>query len=59
MKEKGLNWIDFDSYGPDVWNIGMFTVDELLTNSTSRDPFVTYYGYDHTGKKLSRARYWK
>jgi hypothetical protein len=49
MSETGTNWIDFDSYGPDVWNIGMFTPDELFQNGG----FVNSFGYDHTGEKLS------
>lgn len=49
MSETGTNWIDFDSYGADVWDIGMFTPDELFTNGG----FVNSFGYDHTGEKLS------
>jgi hypothetical protein len=49
MNEQDLNWIDFDSYGPDVWDISMFTPDELLTNGG----YVSNFGYDHTGKKIS------
>jgi len=49
MDEKGTNFIDFDSYGPDVWDISMFTPDELINNGG----FVNNFGYDHTGKKLS------
>ncbi|MCB0400516.1 MAG: carboxypeptidase regulatory-like domain-containing protein [Flavobacteriales bacterium] len=45
----GREWIDFDSYGPDVWNIGMFSPDELITNGG----YVNNFGYDHTGAKLS------
>lgn len=50
MSETGLNWIDFDSYGPDVWNIGMFTPDEIYTGARG---LLSTFGYDHTGKKLS------
>ena len=49
MDEQGTNWIDFDSYGPDVWTIDMFTPDELISNGG----YVNSFGYDHTGKKLS------
>jgi hypothetical protein len=49
MQVDGTNWIDFDSYGPDVWNIGMFSPDELITNGG----YVNNFGYDHTGAKLS------
>ena len=51
MDETGLNWIDFDSYGSDVWTIDMFSADNLLVDGGGQ--FVTYFGYDHTGKKLS------
>ena len=50
MSETGLNWIDFDSYGPDVWNIDMFTPDEIYTGARG---LLSTFGYDHTGKKLS------
>jgi len=49
MEEQGLNWIDFDSYGPDVWNIGMFSPDELIDGGG----YVSNYGYDYEGNKLS------
>ncbi|PCI98832.1 MAG: hypothetical protein COB15_05200 [Flavobacteriales bacterium] len=48
---NGLDWIDFDSYGPDVWTIDMFTADNLLIDGGSS--LVSYSGYDHTGNKLS------
>ncbi len=50
MAEDGTNWIDFDSYGPDVWNIGMFTADEIYKGARGT---LSNYGYDFTGKKLS------
>lgn len=49
MDEQGLNWIDFDSYGPDVWDIGMFSPDELI----QQGGYVSTYGFDFTGQKLS------
>ena len=50
LPETSLDWIDFDSYGPDVWNIGMFTPDEIYTGARGA---MSNFGYDHTGKKLS------
>ena len=50
MSETGLNFIDFDSYGPDVWNVGMFTPDEIYTG---RRGILSTFGYDHTGQKIS------
>ncbi|MDB4534545.1 carboxypeptidase regulatory-like domain-containing protein [Vicingaceae bacterium] len=49
MAEQGLNWIDFDSYGADVWNIGMFSPDELINGGG----YVNTYGYDYEGNQLS------
>jgi hypothetical protein len=49
MDIDGLNWIDFDSYGPDAWDIGMFSADELINGGG----YVNNYGYDHAGNKLS------
>ena len=49
MDEQGTNWIDFDSYGADVWSIDMFSPDELISNGG----YVNTFGYDHTVKKLS------
>ena len=49
LSEKGLDFIDFDSYGPDSWNIGMFSPDELIQGGG----FVSTNGYDYKGDKLS------
>lgn len=46
----GLDWIDIDSYDPDMFSVDMFSADELLN---SGNEYVSYFGYDHTGKKLS------
>ncbi len=46
----GLDWIDLDSYDPSTFSIDMFSTDELLN---SGNPYVSYYGYDAYGEKLS------
>jgi hypothetical protein len=46
-----LDWLDVDSYDPSLLTIDWFSADELLNEGTS--PYVSYYGYDHTGKKLT------
>ncbi len=51
MQKEGLNWIDLDSYDPSDLSINYFSATELLNNGKS---FVTYYGFDHHGKKLTR-----
>ena len=45
-------WIDIDSYGPDMYDLDMFSADEVLNNGNN---YVSYYGYDHTGKKSTGA----
>ncbi|PKP03203.1 MAG: hypothetical protein CVU11_09135 [Bacteroidetes bacterium HGW-Bacteroidetes-6] len=47
---NGTDWIDVDSYDPSLFSINWFSADELLNEGNS---YVTYYGYDHTGEKLS------
>ena len=46
----GTDWVDLDSYDPSTFSIDMFSTDELLN---SGNPYVTYFGYDAYGKKLS------
>lgn len=46
---NGTDWIDVDSYDPSIFNIDMFSADELLNNGNS---LVGYQGFDHTGKKI-------
>lgn len=48
----GTDFIDFDSYGPDAWKIEYFSADELL-NQGFNSSYVSYAGYDHTGKRIS------
>lgn len=50
LKVDGTDFIDFDSYGPDVWKLSYFSADELLNNGNS---FVYYYGYDHVGNRIN------
>jgi len=46
----GLQWIDIDSYSPEDFKIDYFSPDELLNDG---NPYVSYYGYDVHGKKLT------
>lgn len=50
--ENSTNWIDIDSYDPSTFSLDMFSADELLQEA-GNNRLVTYYGYDHTGKKLT------
>jgi len=49
---NSTNWIDVDSYTPQQMEsfggLKMFSPDDLLHGS-----LVSYYGYDHTGKKIT------
>jgi outer membrane receptor protein involved in Fe transport len=50
LDPQGMDFLYIDSLDPEFLNIDWFSADELLN---SGNPLVTYYGYDHTGKKLS------
>ena len=51
-------WLDIDRYDPEIFaqagGINMFSANELFN---SGNQIVSYYGYDHTGKKYN-ARGW-
>lgn len=51
LAQTGTDYIDFDSYGSDVWSVADFTPDDLFNNYSQNQ--INYYGYDYTGKKLS------
>jgi len=45
----GSDFIDIDNYDPSLFQFDMFSPDELLNGGNS---FVSYWGFDHTGKKV-------
>ncbi|MEY3236567.1 MAG: hypothetical protein RI883_668 [Bacteroidota bacterium] len=45
----GSEFIDIDQYDPGIYSFDMFSPDELLNSGNS---FISYFGYDHTGKKV-------
>jgi hypothetical protein len=45
----GTDFIDIDQYDPSTFTFDMFSPDELLNSGNS---FVSYWGYDHTGRKV-------
>ncbi|MCE3280287.1 MAG: hypothetical protein K0S44_2478 [Bacteroidetes bacterium] len=49
--ETSTNWIDVDSYDPSTFDIDMFSADDLI--NLGGTGLVAYYGYDHTGNKLT------
>jgi hypothetical protein len=46
----GTAFIDLDALDPNLFTLSMFSADELLNNGQQ---LVSYFGYDHTGKKLT------
>lgn len=50
LDPAGTDFIDIDSYDPDFFDVNWFSADELLNNGNN---LVDYFGFDHTGKKLS------
>lgn len=49
LNTGGNDFVDIDMYDPSMYNLGMFSPDELMNQGNS---FVSYYGFDHTGKKV-------
>ncbi|MEE2700254.1 MAG: TonB-dependent receptor [Bacteroidota bacterium] len=43
-----MEWIDVDSYTPDIFDLSYFSADELLNNGSS---YIGYSGYDYLGNK--------
>ena len=49
LNASGDDFIDIDQYDPNLYQFDMFSPDELMNSGNS---FVSYYGFDHTGKKV-------
>ena len=50
LDPNGTEFINIDAMDPSEFSLDMFSADELLNSGSN---YVTYYGYDHTGKKLT------
>jgi len=50
LNVNGTDYLDIDSYDPSTFSLNMFSADDLLNNGNG---LVNYYGYDHTGKKIT------
>ncbi|MGZ4060578.1 MAG: carboxypeptidase regulatory-like domain-containing protein, partial [Bacteroidia bacterium] len=51
LNVNGTDWLDVDSYDKSMYSLDMFSADDLLNIGGTN--LVSYYGYDHTGKKTS------
>ncbi|OUV70009.1 MAG: hypothetical protein CBC83_09390 [Flavobacteriales bacterium TMED123] len=50
LNKGKVEWIDVDSYTPDVFDLSYFSADELLNDGGS---YVSYAGYDYLGKRYA------
>lgn len=49
LDPAGTDYLQVDAYDPSTFSLSMFSADELLNQGNN---FVSYYGYDYTGKKV-------
>ena len=49
LDPAGTDFLQVDAYDPSTFSLDMFSPDELLNQGNN---FVSYYGFDHTGKKV-------
>ncbi len=52
LDPNGSDFIVTDALDPSQYSVDFFSADEL-TNGGFSQSFVSYYGYDHTGKKIN------
>lgn len=52
LSETSLEDINVDGLDREIFSLDMFSPDELLNNGR-RTSFISYYGYDYTGNKLT------
>jgi len=52
LDPNGSDFIVVDALDPSQFNVDFFSADEL-TNGGFDQSFVSYFGFDHTGKRLS------
>lgn len=49
LDAAGTDYLIIDKYDPSMYSLDMFSPDELFNQGNN---FISYYGYDHTGKKV-------
>lgn len=53
LDPDGTDFLDIDSYDPELFKLEFFSAEELLNSGNS---FVNYFGYDHTGEKIKGSK---
>ncbi|MBL4709612.1 MAG: carboxypeptidase regulatory-like domain-containing protein, partial [Flavobacteriales bacterium] len=53
LDPSGIDFIDFDSYDINLYNMSYFSADQLINPANNID--LIYRGYDYKGKKLNTA----
>ena len=54
LNPDGDDWLDIDNLDPEMFDLGMFSAEELLLGNGN--PMVSYYGYDYTGKNKNKKK---
>ena len=47
-------WVDIHNMRPEDFSLDMFSADDLINNG---NPYVSYYGYDYLGNKVSNVTF--
>jgi outer membrane receptor protein involved in Fe transport len=48
-------FVNVNRFGPDMYSLDMFSASELTNFTQGDNPLLTYYGYDHTGRRLGNG----
>ncbi len=49
LDPAGTDFVDIDQYNPEIFQLDMFSPDELLNSGNS---YISYWGFDHVGNKV-------